>query len=112
MRQKRLPRRWPLKLFNVVQAVHLLVRKAGNQSLCLAICRLQVRQNEPSARRPPPSCCPTRRANSGSSREPGAARVRRIKLCLPLALWQTDKSNPARFRQSTSYPKIQRQAAS
>jgi hypothetical protein len=28
-----------LKLFNVVQAVHLLVRKAGNQSLCLAICR-------------------------------------------------------------------------
>jgi hypothetical protein len=66
-----------LKLFNMVQAVHLLVRKAANQSLCLAICRLQVRPNEPSARRPPPSCCPTRRANSGSSREPGAAHTRR-----------------------------------
>jgi hypothetical protein len=35
-------------LFSVVQAVHLLVRKAGNQSLCLAICRLQVRQCNPA----------------------------------------------------------------
>ncbi len=47
-----------LKLFNVVQAVHLLVRKAGNQSLCLAICRLQVRRNEPGARRPPAQLLP------------------------------------------------------